>query len=74
MTKRNVDIIEYVKLGAYNAVKACIAKGDNIDECDYSGNCAVMASAKSNNMEIFKLLVNSCANLNVRDESGHTLW
>lgn len=62
---RYVDIIEYTRIGMKKGVARCIARGDDVNQTDYSGGYAVEVAAQRNDMEILTMLVNAGARLDV---------
>lgn len=70
--KEHVDIIEYTKIGMTEGVKEMIKMGEDVNEKDADGWCAVVWAAYRNDMEILKLLVENGAKLDVRGGCGFT--
>jgi ankyrin repeat protein len=70
MTARNVPIIDFVSQGAIDDVRRLIKNGCNVDEKDYSGNCAVIVCVERNDINIMHVLIQENANLDVLDPLG----
>lgn len=58
-----------IKAGNYDAVKAMIESGTNIDRKS-TGLTPLMFAARYNKVEIVKLLINKGAKLNIKSERG----
>ena len=71
--KRHVDIVECAKRGWTDRVKYLIASGDDVNEQDKDGNCAIVFAARNNDLAMMKMLVEAGASLNVREPGGATL-
>lgn len=70
---KQVKIVEYASIGQIEAVKNVLDQGYDADEKDNYGNCAVLAAASRNDMEMLRLLTETGkANLDVKDFAGRS--
>lgn len=52
------------------ALLGLIQHGKDVNEANSDGDCAVLVAARRNDLELFKILIEAHANLDVKDAAG----
>ncbi len=69
-SKKKLAIIECAELGQINSVISLIQDGKDVNEANSDGDCAVLVAARRNDLELFRILIEADANLDVKDAAG----
>lgn len=68
MNKLNRDLLQAVTEGDQEAVTKLLAEGADIDATDRGGRTSAMIAVHTDQLEMFELLVEHRANINIRDD------
>jgi hypothetical protein len=67
MDKLNQELFDAVKQGDQDRVSNLLVEGADVDATDYIGRTSAMIAVHTKQLDIFKLLLEKGANINIRD-------